>query len=112
MLTFDETTIFYYNISVNKDCQKQSGLIKNWVDTVTKAGAATTSCATSFTLRPSTVTSTGSKPKLQPIKREGAVLNILDGGLSNQDETEGAEREAAVKSPLKNGKQATSSVSS
>ena len=111
MLTLDKTTIFYYNISANKDRQKQSGLIKNWVDTVAKAGAATTSRATS-TLRPSTLTSTGSKPKSQPIKREGAVLNILDGGLSDQDETEGAEREAAVKSPLKNGKRATSSVSS
>jgi hypothetical protein len=117
MLTFDETTLFYYTISadVDQDGQKQSGIIKNWAETVAKAKAVSAATATSrsSTLRQSTASgSAGLKPKSRAIKREGAVLNILDfGGLSDRDETEGAEREAAVKSPPKNGKRVTSSVS-
>ena len=112
MLTLDETTLFYYTISANKG-QKLSGLVKNWVKTVADAKAAgdatSNSRAVSSTLHPS---ATSSKAKSQAIKREGAILDILDiGGLSDKDETEGAEREAAIKSPPKNGKRATSSVS-
>jgi hypothetical protein len=115
MLTFDETTLFYYTLSAKKDGQKQSGVIQNWVDTVAKAKAISattvTSRASSSTLRAST-TSDDLKPKSRAIKREGAILDILDnGGLSDRDETEGAEQEAAVQSPPKNGKRATSSVS-
>jgi len=114
MLTFDETTLYYYTLSANKDGQKQSGVIQNWVETVAKAkaiSATTLTSRASSTLRPST-TSAALKPKSQAIKREGAVLDIRDnGGLSDLDETEGAEQEAAVQSPPKNGKRATSSVS-
>ena len=112
MLNFDETTLFYYTISANKDGQKPSGVIKNWVDTVAKAkatGAAASNSRALSTLQAS-ATSAGLKPK--SIKREGAILDIRDiGGLSDQDETQGTEREAAVKSPPKNGARATSSVS-
>ena len=112
MLTFDKTTLFYHTIRANKG-QKPSGLGKNWVKTVADAkaaGAATSnSHAASSTLHPS---ATSSKAKSQAIKRDGALLDVLDiGGLSDKDETEGAEREAAIKSPPKNGKRATSSVS-
>jgi hypothetical protein len=62
MLTLDETTLFYYTISANKD-QNPSGLIKNWVDTVTKAkttGAAISNSRASSTLQGSLA---GLKPK-------------------------------------------------
>jgi hypothetical protein len=111
MLTLDETTVFYYTISANKDSQKQSGLIRNWVDTVAKSkavSAAASNSRASSTLQASAT----SKSKSRPIKREGAVLDIHDiGGLSDHDEIQGAEREAALKSPPKNGVRATSSVS-
>jgi hypothetical protein len=116
MLTFDETTLFYYTLSANKDGQKQSGVIRNWVDTVAKAKTISatgtvTSRASSTTLRAST-TSANLRPKSRAIKREGAILDIEDiGGLSDRNETEGAEHAAAVLSPPKNGKRATSSVS-
>jgi hypothetical protein len=114
MLTFDETTLFYYTISANKG-QKPSGLVTNWVKTVADAKAAGAAASNSrtapSTLRASATSSAGLKAKTQAIKREGALLDVLDiGGLSDKDETEGAEREAAIKSPLKNGKRATSSV--
>jgi hypothetical protein len=111
MLTLDETTVFYYTISANKDGQKQSGLIKNWVDTVAKSKAA--SAAASNSRASSTLqASATSKSKSRPIKREGAVLDFHDiGGLSDHDEIQGAERDAALKSPPKNGVRATSSVS-
>jgi hypothetical protein len=116
MLTFDKTTLFYYTLSANKDGQKQSGVIQNWVDTVAKAKSISatgtvTSRASSTTLRAST-TSADLKPKSRAIKREDAILGIEDiGGLSDHNETEGAKQAAAVLSPPKNGKQATSSVS-
>ena len=114
MLTFDETTLFYYTLSTNEDGQKKSGIIQNWVKTVAKAktiSATTVTSHASSTLRIS-ATSANLKPKSWAIKREGAILMIEDiGGLSDHDETEGAEQEAAVRSPPKNGKRATSSVS-
>ena len=116
MLTFDETTLFYYTLSANNDGQKKSGVIRNWANTVAKAKTLSatgtvTSRASSTTLRAST-TSADLKPKSRAIKREGAILDIDDiGGLSDRNETEGAEQAAAVLSPPKNGKRATSSVS-
>ena len=110
MLTLDETTVFYYTISANKD-EKQSGLIKNWVDKVAKSKAASTAASNSRASSTLQASAT-SKPKSRPIKREGAVLDIHDiGGLSDHDKIQGTEREAAVKSPPKNGVRATSSVS-
>jgi hypothetical protein len=108
MLTFDKTTLFYHTISANKG-QKPSGLVKNWVKTVADAkatGAATSNGrAAPSTLRPSATSAAGLKAKSQAIKREGALLDVLDSsGLSDKDETEGAEQEAAIKSPPKNGK--------
>jgi hypothetical protein len=38
-------------------------------------------------------------------------IQIIDGGLSDEDETMGAEREAAVASPVKGKGRATSAVS-
>jgi hypothetical protein len=38
-------------------------------------------------------------------------IQIIDGGLSDEDETMGAEREAAVASPPKGKRRATSAVS-
>jgi hypothetical protein len=104
MLTLDETTLFYYTLSANKSNQKQSDVIQNWVETVARAK----------TINATTVTTSHAslKPKSWAIKREDAVLDIRDnGGLSDRDETEGAEQEAAVQSLPKNGKRATSSVS-
>jgi hypothetical protein len=116
MLTFDETTLFYYTLSANKDGQKQLGVIQNWVDTVAKVKTinttgTVTSCASSTTLCAS-ITYANLKPKSQAIKREGTILDIEDiGGLSNCNETEGTKQAAAVLSSPKNGKRATSSVS-
>ena len=116
MLTCDETTLFYYTLSANRDGQKKSGLIQNWVDTVAKAKTISatgtvTSRAASSTLRAST-TSADLQSKSRAIKREAAILDIEDiSGLSDRNETEGAELAAAVRSPPKNGKRATSSVS-
>jgi hypothetical protein len=55
-------------------------------------------------------TSATSRPKSQPIQIEGAILDIHDiGSLSDYDEIQGAEREAALKSP-QNGIWVTSLV--
>jgi hypothetical protein len=39
-------------------------------------------------------------------------IQVMDGGLSDEDESMGVEREAAVASPVKGKRRATSAVSS
>jgi hypothetical protein len=58
MLTFDKTTLFYYSISTNVIKSGQTGVIKNWANTVADARAVGAAISNSYaalsTLCPST----------------------------------------------------------
>lgn len=104
----------------------KSGTMKSFKSSINKSAAgsrsasAIPSLSTSVTTArtaPSVLTnrvSILSQPKAPHVKvesQEHSIVYISDGGLSDVDETQGAEREAAVNSPPKGKFRATSSVS-
>jgi len=132
MLTLDETTLFYYSLSLSKD-KKVSSLIKDWskfVDNSTKPKlpSNTHGSSTSTTLASNTqarargtkvspltdqvvITSREEGPKSTLRSKADLSLDDVSGGLSNEDEVQGAEREEAVNSPPKGKVRATNAVS-
>lgn len=122
MLTLDDTTLFYYTLSL-KDVRKPSGIINDWRKIVeansapklpTKAASARSSSTLTSKTHTSTLVATvpsKSKPELtvEASNHDDTADNAI-GGLSDEDETWGVEQQAAVTSPPKNGKRATSSV--
>ena len=118
MLTLNQPTLYYMNLSGGGTTQKAGGIIKNWaiaVDKLTaKPPSTATSTSTGGTLVRSTTTQASSRRPTAPTKK--TVVPLDDdaesiGPVSDRDETIGNERDAAVKSPLKNGARVTSSVS-
>jgi hypothetical protein len=128
MLTLDQTTLFYYFLSDSTSGKKGfSSGINDWAAAI-PIDAKPTSKATATTgsnrsVPPLTNASTRSSassvlsknitvsqiiPKTEPTNDS---IEIVNGGLSDADETVGFEREAAVASPPKGKRRATSSVS-
>jgi hypothetical protein len=130
MLTLDETTLFYYSLSLSKD-KKVSSLIKDWskfVDNSTKPKlpSNTHGSSTSTTLASNTqargtkvspltnqvaITSREEGPKSTLRSKADLSVDEVSGGLSDEDEVQGAEREEAVNSPPKGKVRATNAVS-
>ena len=118
MLTLDITTLFYYTLS-QKDVQKPVlGMVKEWCSIVdansTRPSSKSGSICSLLVKTQSSMLVSTTQPKLGPKIATNELDDDIEyvGGLSNEDETLGAKWEAAVTSPLKNGKRATSSVSS
>jgi hypothetical protein len=122
MLTLDETTLFYYSLSLSNG-KKTSSLIKDWadyVDTATNPKLRTNNARSSTSTRTSSqatkvsplsdqVAITSQKPA-GPSKADLSIDNVT-GGLADEDEVEGAERDEAINSPPKGKVRATSAVS-
>jgi hypothetical protein len=130
LLTLDRVTLHYWTLSdgsYNK--QKHSSAIKAWASAVpngnptSRAPKSVSSCVPSLTSGascssvPSVLTDKVKIISHQPsdlvnVKAEPApVLSLLDdGGLSDNDEMRGEEREAAINSPPKGKKRATNEV--
>jgi hypothetical protein len=129
-LTLDQSTLFYWTLSDKK--RKHASAIKQWaldVPAIAKpTSKAPTSLAksdippltsgTSHSSAPSVLTDSIkiiSHRALDPIKVKAELAPTLslyiDGGLSDNDERKGEEREAAINSPPKGKKRVTSEVS-
>jgi len=122
MFTLDETTLFYYFLSTAKKPQNASTMIKGWAAGV-KPGvppkqASSRSSVTSAVHSKVTATTLGNnvgivtkKSKLDPGSSKNSVVTVNElGGVSDDDETFGEERLAAVDSPFKGKRRATSAV--
>lgn len=126
MLTLDNTTLFYFSLS-DKTVpeEKHTAAIQDWAKKLPKRIGGTSGGLRSVTsaLTKSSATHTSSSHSTRTsrsalnngfIRRCGddAVEVIdVDGPLSDNDETKGPERDAAIKSPLKGKKRLSSSVS-
>jgi hypothetical protein len=99
------------NLSRGDTTQKGRGIINDWVSAVDKLAAKPS--GTSRTLVRSTTQASSRRPtaptKKTVVPPDDDAESI--GAFSDRDETIGNERDAAVKSPLKNGARLTSSVS-
>ena len=121
MLTLSQPTLYYWNLRSNT--KKDNGIITNWAMTISKLSSSSQpSAGSSRTLsgRVSTqATSITSKSVTKKATNIPALSDKSDndtdaeskGAFSDNDETVGKERDAAVNSPAKNGVRATSSVS-
>ena len=121
LLTLDETTLFYFSLPV----PKKTGVIKNWAAAVDSYSSnASARSGTSKSRVPaltigstcSTVTSTLTDAVLISMDRKPTHDITPDdddrvGGLVDEDETRGEERNAAASSPVKGKMRVTSSVS-
>lgn len=135
-LTLDQTTLFYYSLNSNETTQKSS-FVKNWAakagtfSAPSKPGTSTTS--KSRTGAPSLVNASTRSSSTSALT-SGVVINSnrkfdkltnstelswpsadeegIQGNFVDEDETKGAERDAAVASPFKGKVRATSSVCS
>jgi hypothetical protein len=121
-LTLDPTTLFYLSLMETSN-PKQGGLIDSWAAGVTTgrplskisnkpASIRTIPSLTRGSTR-STLTSVLSNQVAITSTDPQVVIDISDEelGLPYEDETKGPERDAAVASPPKGKKRATSSVS-
>jgi hypothetical protein len=131
LLTLDETTLFYYFLSDSKNKYSDfSTGINNWAATVPRnskpaskvaSAAGSRSIASGPPLTDATTRSSGTSALSKnikvsrdiPIKVEShdTFIQVSEGGLEDDDETAGLEREAAIKSPPKGKKRVSSSVS-
>ena len=123
MLTLDSTTLYYYFLSDSTSNGKKffSAGINDWAASIPSNAKPTNKRSTGTSSVPpltnastrSTASSVLSKNVKITTKVEPADIGIqiIDGTLSDEDETMGFEREAAVMSPPKGKKRATSAVS-
>jgi hypothetical protein len=121
MLTLDETTLYYYSMysfDLKSDARKP-GLVKNWVAKTdifsappkSQSGSSRSrNDATSSTLT-NRVLITSDRTFNIPSDSDSPDKEELQGGLADEDETKGAERDNAVASPLKGKVRASSTVS-
>ena len=130
MLTLDETTLFYYSLSLSKG-KKFSSLIQEWadfVDNTTKPKVSNSTCGSTSTTLASTSTRA---TKVSPLNDHVAIISrvreevpksavqsnadlsvdSVSGGLADEEELQGAERDEAINSPPKGKVRATSAVS-
>ena len=140
MLTLDQSTLFYWTFS-DSNAKKRKHAIDEWAATIpnnakpaSRAPSQTTTrshksrsnsalpsltSGTSRLTAPSVLTNNikiVTHPALAPVKVKAEpapdIIEIYsDGGLSDNDEMRGIEREAAVTSPPKGKKRITSEVS-
>src|SRR5882762_1738490 len=126
MLTLDSTTLYYYFLSdstSNNSKKYFSAGINDWAASIPSNAKPMSKRSTSTLLSagssvpPLTNASTRSSGNSVLSKRVMITtkveprIQIIDGGLSDEDETVGVEREAAVASPPKGKNCATSAVS-
>ena len=71
----------------------------------------TTTCSSTNSVLTKNVMISQPAPVKVKLEANDARINIIDGALSDEDETNGVERDAAVTSPPKGKKRVTSSVS-
>lgn len=130
LLTLDQTTLFYWNLSNEylkpkftgtNDVAQWSASIPKGIKPSGKRTASTPSLITSRSNASQTTSATRPPPSVvsqasalsNGIKVSGTDDNDLmeKGAISDRDETRGEEYEAKMMSPLKSGKRLTSAVS-
>jgi len=129
MLTLDSTTLYYYFLSDSTSNGKKyfSAGINDWAASIpsnakptNKRTASTMTRGSTSSVPPLTNASTRSSASsvlsksvkiTTKVEPANIGIQIIDGALSDEDETMGFEREAAVMSPPKGKKRATSAVS-
>jgi hypothetical protein len=126
MLTLDSTTLYYYFLSDSASNGKKyfSAGINDWAASIpsnakptNKRSISTMGTSSVPPLTNASTRSTASSVLSKNVKITSKVepanigIQIIDGALSDEDETMGFEREAAVMSPPKGKKRATSAVS-
>jgi len=129
MLTLDSTTLYYYFLSDSTSNGKKyfSAGINDWAASIpsnakptNKRTASTMTRGSTSSVLPLTNASTHSSASsvlsksvkiTTKVEPANIGIQIIDGALSDEDETMGFEREAAVMSPPKGKKRATSAVS-
>ena len=129
MLTLDSTTLYYYFLSDSTSNGKKyfSAGINDWAASIlsnakptNKRTASTMTRGSTSSVLPLTNASTQSSASsvlsksvkiTTKVEPANIGIQIIDGALSDEDETMGFEREAAVMSPPKGKKCATSAVS-
>lgn len=123
MLTLDHSTLFYWTLSSETSHKrKRCSTIKAWASAVNPNSRVTTSSSKSASSHVPSLTGASrssvpsvltkdvkiiSHPSSLKVKSEPGVtlsLNDRTGGLSDNDETRGDEREAAINSPPKGKK--------
>ena len=134
-LTLDESTLFYWTLSDSATShKKQISAINQWASAIpTNSGTKSTvtapkstssrgkadipslTCGTSQrSYAPSVLSNNvkifSHKPSDREVKAEPAVSIYNNGGLSDNDEIKGEERELAINSPPKGKKRITSEV--
>jgi hypothetical protein len=128
-LTLDESTLYYWTLSDIPP--KSSAVIKKWSSTVpahmksestsqgpkstssrTLIGGASRSSANSVLTDNIKVISHqySDQVKIKVESRAADVISLSDGGLSDNDELHGKERESAINSPPKGKKRINSEV--
>jgi hypothetical protein len=117
-LTLDATTLFYFNLSRKEKTKATiSSYVKNWSAGVEKveppfkpSRASVTSSKQPSLTRGSTLSSKLSSAWPDDVDFTDHKVEVISGGLSDEYEILGAEREYAVGSPPKGKKRLTSSV--
>ena len=128
LLTLDESTLFYWTLSdTSHDNQKRSSAINKWASAITSYKSTlqaprSTSSRTKTDIQVPSLTAGSSGRSFAPsilsdnvkisVKAEPApeVSIHNNGGLSDNDEIKGEEREFAINSPPKGKKRITSEV--
>ena len=134
MLTLDQTTLYYRNLSNAYVKENYSGLtdeVNAWALQVPRGSKAKSKTSVRSASTPSLTNASSSRPprssgSARPIARSALTNSVKvkntdsddevqivqdTGFISDQDETMGEERDAAVKSPPKAGRRVSSSVS-
>lgn len=120
MLTLDHTTLYYYSLSdATFPGDRHTAKINDWRVKVKKPSGTTRSITPSLTKTSTrslsrSISSRSALSKVIVRQRGSDVIGVVDSDvpLSDHDETNGPERVAAIKSPLKGKKRVTSSVRS
>lgn len=125
MLTLNQPTLYYRDLFSNATQKTKGGIINDWAATVSKLSSPSKSSKLSNTDRssrtfaatePSSKTSHDQRSTTSKLGAKKATDlpddtgSGFNGAFSDNDETAGNERDAAVNSPPKNGARATSSV--
>lgn len=135
MLTLDETTLYYYFLSDDTTSNKRkfSAGINDWAESVARNSKSKSLKSSNKTSSRSAsilplLTNASSRSSVNSVLTKGITISqaapvpikvetnddsilIIDGGISDEDETHGFERDAAVSSPPKGKKRVTSAVS-
>jgi hypothetical protein len=132
MFTLDSTTLYYYFLSDSTSNEEEcfSAGINNWAASIpsnvkpttrnkcsttgssmTRGGTSSGPPLTNASTRLSTSSVLSKNVKITTnVEPTNIGIQVIDGALSDEDETMGFEREAAVMSPPKGKRRATSAV--